>query len=127
MATSVGDAALEIRFDAQRSRLTDAFTHALLCIVRELSSNSVRHGHASTVRIEGATDGNMLRFSVSDDGCGFDTSRRAGVSEGHFGLEGIKDRVARLGGTFALSSSPGGGTRAYLSLPLPEKKDGLAK
>ena len=127
VATSVGDAALEIRFDAQRSRLTDAFTHALLCIVRELSSNSVRHGHASTVRIEGASDGNMLRFSVSDDGCGFDTSRRAGVSEGHFGLEGIKDRVARLGGTFALASSPGGGTRAYLSLPLPEKNDGQAK
>ena len=60
---------------------------------------------------------------VSDDGKGFDPelvlAREAdvGVEGGHFGLRGIQDRVAMLGGTFAVQSAPGRGTRLTITLP----------
>ena len=56
-----------------------------------------------------------LNLSVRDDGCGFDIGSRPGQTEGHFGLDGIIERVERLGGTFEIESSPGNGTYAVMS------------
>ena len=62
----------------------------------------------------------MLHFSVRDDGNGFDAASAPGVKEGHFGLLGIRERVASFGGTFAIDSSPGRGCKATVSLKVPE-------
>ncbi|MBQ6330188.1 MAG: ATP-binding protein, partial [Kiritimatiellae bacterium] len=86
----------QVRFDVSRARLSDTTAHAILCIIRELVSNAVRHGHANTVRIAGEFHDGALSFSVRDDGCGFDVDSAAGANEGHFGLEGIRERAKRL-------------------------------
>ena len=57
---------------------------------------------------------------MRDDGRGFDPARRAGPSEGHFGLEGVRERVRRLGGAFRIESAPGAGAAASVELPLAE-------
>lgn len=58
---------------------------------------------------------------VRDDGAGFDAAAwyRKAVHGRRTGLAGIRERVALLGGTFAVDSAPGGGTRVAVSLPLP--------
>ena len=62
-------------------------------------------------------------IQVADNGRGFEApgvlkaEEGVGVEGGHFGLRGIQDRVAMLGGTFALDSTPGQGTVLTLSLP----------
>ena len=107
----VGDARLDIRFDAPREKISDNAVHALLNIVRELAANAVRHGGASLVRVTGSLDGGMLSCAVEDDGFGFDPDDRPGLAEGHFGLQGVEERVDELGGELAIRSRKGEGTR----------------
>jgi signal transduction histidine kinase len=102
-------AAAEISFRIVRSRMDDITAHAVLMIIRELVSNAVRHGKARNVRIRGASDGERMRFSVSDDGCGFPSGGIPGIREGHFGIEGIRHRLSRFDGTLDITASPEGG------------------
>ena len=114
------EAAVLIRFNARRSDFPDPAAHAILSVIRELTANAIRHGRAAHVRIAGCTDKGKLLFSVADDGTGFDPERCAGLAEGHFGLVGIRDRLKRLNGTLAFSSTPGKGTKATVTLPVPQ-------
>ena len=109
-----------VRFNVPRSAFSDNTTHVILCIIRELVLNAIRHGKASNIRIAGAREDNVIRFSVLDNGSGFDPDAVAGITDGHFGLQGIRERIHRLGGTFSFSSSPGQGTKATVSLHLPQ-------
>jgi signal transduction histidine kinase len=40
------------------------------------------------------------------------------AKEGHFGLHGLTDLVTDAGGTFVVSSAPGGGTHVHVEVPL---------
>lgn len=117
----VADAAerISVRTNISRARLHDATAHAILCIIRELASNALRHGKAGRVRVAGCVDGDRLMFSVTDDGTGFDCARCPGPSEGHFGLAGIRDRLRKLKGSMAIKPASPHGTRVEFSLPMP--------
>ena len=117
----LGEARLRLRFDVPRRRLPDSAFHNILCIVRELVVNAVRHGRATTLTVEGALEGDRLRFSVADDGRGFDPAARPGMEQGHFGLEGVMERVKSLDGTARIESAPGRGARVDVDIPLPEE------
>ena len=112
------NARLLLRFNVPRARLTDKTTHAILRIVRELVTNAVRHGRATQVAVAGALEGDRLLFSVRDDGCGFDPESRPGLADGHFGLQGIKERIRRYNGTLEIESAPGRGSRISVTLHL---------
>ena len=112
----VGDAALLIRFNVPRDQISDNTAHALMRIVRELATNAVRHGGAKTIRIAGALENGRLLFSVSDDGRGFDPANHPGVDEGHFGLDGIRDRVSRFDGALEIESAPDRGATIRISM-----------
>ena len=109
---------LTIRFAVPRERLTDNTAHALICIVRELVSNAIRHGRATSVRIAGCIESGMLLFSVQDDGVGFDAENTPGPEYGHFGLQGVRERIEGLHGSMSISSSPGKGSRVSFEIAL---------
>lgn len=111
-----GKAALHVRFSVRRSRLSDSTAHAILSICRELVANAVLHGRAESIRIAGEAKDGAINFSVRDDGCGFDPAARPGQAEGHFGLDGIVERVKRLDGTFSINSTHGKGTRITVTV-----------
>lgn len=113
---SVGNAEVTIRFAVSRSHLTDTTAHAVLSIIRELAVNAVRHGKARHVWIAGEHRNGKFRFSVRDDGCGFDPDSRPGPAQGHFGLQGIKERVAKSRGTLKITSSPDAGTKITVEI-----------
>lgn len=121
----IGELKPVIRFNVQRKRLSDNTAHALLRIIHELVSNAIRHGQAKTVRIAGSLDGRRLLFSVRDDGCGFDIGNHPGAADGHFGLEGIRERIRRFNGTMEIDSAPAQGTKVtiVLDVSLPEEED----
>ena len=112
-ATSV-----KIRFNARRADFPDPDAHAILCVIRELTANAIRHGHATSVKIAGSTENGKLLFSVTDNGCGFDPQNCVGMAEGHFGISGMRDRLKRLKGEIILSSTPGKGTKALATVPM---------
>ena len=60
----------------------------------------------------------QFRLRVSDDGKGIDKSVLAGQGvEGHYGLRGMSERAALIGGTLAVWSEVGEGTEIELRLP----------
>ena len=116
LAPVAGAASVTVRFAGPRTAISDSTAHGVLNAVRELVSNAVRHGEAAKIRIAGEVRSGTLRISVRDDGCGFDPTNRPGQAEGHFGLDGIAERIERLGGTFEIKSAPGKGTKATIQI-----------
>lgn len=114
--TVAGDAKLSIRFAGRRDLINDTTAHAVLNILRELVANATVHGEASAVSIAGEARPGLIRFSVSDNGTGFDPAHRPGQDDGHFGLDGISERLEALGGTMDIESAPGRGTYIRISI-----------
>jgi signal transduction histidine kinase len=94
----------EIRRDEQEQ---------LLRIVREAVTNAGRHSQASVIRVQ-FTNGGPLRLLVEDDGIGFDPDD---VATTGFGLVGMRERAAAIGGRFEVASSPDAGTRIEVNVP----------
>lgn len=103
-------ATLKLDVDIGERRFSESFAHAVICAVREGVINAVRHGGAGNVEVKGSREGGAYAFSVSDDGCGFDVAACPGVGEGHFGLQGVRERIRMSGGELELESEPGKGT-----------------
>lgn len=114
------EADLRIRFNVPREDLSETVTHDILRIVRELVVNALRHGHATAVSIAGTRDGDAIRFVVEDNGAGFDPMAAPGPREGHFGLQGIRERLKPHQGTLELAAVRPQGTRARITLNMGE-------
>ena len=112
----LGEARLALDMQIPRAKFSDNTFHAILCVLRELAVNAVRHGAASLITITGRLTNDELKFSVVDNGRGFDPDNRLGVAEGHFGFQGITERIETLGGTLSLSSTIDEGTTVIFSL-----------
>ena len=114
---------ITIRFNVPRRRLSDNLVHGLLRIIRELVINATRHGKATAIQVAGTLEGDQLLCSVRDNGIGFDPENAPGILLGHFGLHGIRERASQIGGAFSISSSPGKGTYARISLALDKLRN----
>ena len=117
---------LSIRFNVLRSRIPDNVAHALLRIIRELVLNAIRHGKATSIMIAGNIENDMLSFSVKDNGCGFDPDNHPGVLQGHFGLQGIRERIRPLGGTMTIFSASGNGAKVTIRVKIPSAHNGAS-
>ncbi len=89
----------------------------VLYIIQEALSNVRKHAGASTVSVGVRRGRDGLAVTVRDDGVGFAEDRDASDSEAHIGLQIMRERAMRIGGRFAVRSSPGRGTEIRLELP----------
>jgi len=107
---------LEVRTLGEPRRLPETIGHELLRVAQEATTNAIKHGQAQQLTITLDYAGDSVRLTVQDDGAGFDPA--APVPAGHFGLIGMRERVQKLGGEFALRSTPSGGTTVEIKVPL---------
>jgi len=82
--------------------------------VQEALHNVAKHSQARSVGIHLQKQDHKLTMLIEDDGVGIPSKAR---TRG-FGLAGMRDRVAALGGTVRIVSSQSGGTRIRIALPL---------
>ena len=111
---------IEVRADGDLSRVPDFIAGNLLLFVQEAVHNSLKHGQPRLVMIEIRLLENpdRITLTVRDDGRGFVPGQQAGVVQGHFGLQGMRERIERLDGTLAILSAPGNGTTLEAEVPL---------
>jgi PAS domain S-box-containing protein len=113
---------LSIHFVANFSdhRMPVEIETACFRVVQEALTNVVRHAKARQVTIELKQEEKELQLTVSDDGIGFDVKsaqKRALLGES-FGLLGMQERVALVGGTIEIESMLSRGTKVIAFFPL---------
>ncbi|WP_431262026.1 sensor histidine kinase [Roseateles chitinivorans] len=84
-------------------------------LLQESLANVFRHARGSRCRVELRSDASGIRLAVDDDGPGFDPAQAR--ARRRLGLSGMRQRVESQGGTFAVTSAPGQGTRIRVTLP----------
>jgi signal transduction histidine kinase len=90
----------------------------LFCILREALTNSERYSGAEKVKVTLRRSADALLLAVADDGTGFALPSPEDLTgDGHFGIVGMAERAASVGGTFELSSESGEGTIVRARVP----------
>jgi signal transduction histidine kinase len=102
-----------VQLDVQTvARLPEPVEVGAYYVISESLANAAKHSNASVVQVGAQITGNALHLRVRDDG---DGGADAALGSG---LMGLKDRVEALGGTIAIHSPAGAGTRLDAQLPL---------
>jgi signal transduction histidine kinase len=96
-------------------RLPEEVETALYRIIQESLTNVVKHARARRVSILLARKGGTVKAVVEDDGQGFDTAGQTGDG---YGLVGMHERLALLGGRLEVESGRGGGTTIAAEVPV---------
>jgi signal transduction histidine kinase len=88
--------------------------HEVMMVAREAFFNAILHADPSEIGSQLTFTPESLQMEISDDGKGFDPES---VSSGHFGLQGMRERVEKLGGSLAIESGRQRGTRLCIRIP----------
>jgi len=99
--------------------LPEAYSITLFRVCQEALNNILKHAHAKHVQIEIVKGTDHLELIISDDGVGF--SEVARNKPRSFGLRGVQERVAHLGGTVKIASTLNKGTQIAIFVPLMEE------
>ena len=94
-----------------------AIQHEIYRIGREALINAFRHSRATRVEVDLEYADSELRMRVRDNGCGVDPRVLETGCEGHWGLAGMQERAAKIGGLLKIRSNASAGTEVELSIP----------
>jgi PAS domain S-box-containing protein len=100
---------------------TGGLAIAVFRIFQEMLSNVARHARARSVQVRVTVDDppdSVLYIDVRDDGVGAAPAALADPQS--FGVIGMRERAGHFGGRLSIDSTPGGGTRVRLVMPLPD-------
>ncbi len=106
----------------QGLRVADAIATTLYRILQEALTNVWKHARASTVSVIVDRQGESLRMIIEDDGHGFDvkSTLQGASASGRFGLVGMRERLALVGGSLLIESEPGRNTTLFARVPASE-------
>jgi signal transduction histidine kinase len=127
-----GHAALvDVRTTGDLDHVPEFVAGHVLLIIQEALYNALRHGRPSRVeiRVHGDASTRAVDILVHDDGRGFGTGALPGMDQGHFGVQGMRERAERLGGWLKIESAEGQGTTVHARVvghEREEAKDGAA-
>ena len=114
----------ELAFDFHASNSlpglpAETLTH-IYRIAQESMNNVVKHAKASRIGVTLDYVNGEVRLAVEDDGTGFRDFNDSlpGTRTGGFGLVGMRERAAIVGGTLEIETTPGKGTTILVSIPL---------
>ena len=107
--------AVELEQQDFTTRLPLLIEDNLLRIGQEALGNAVKHAHPTRLTIQLAATPKDASLVIADDGSGM---LEGGRKPGHFGIIGMEERAARIGGSLTIHSSPDKGTTIRVDVPL---------
>jgi len=111
------DIDFRVRVAGRQQPLSPAIQQETYRIGREALLNAFRHSGAKRVECELKYADHNLQMRVRDNGTGIDPQVLHNGREGHWGLAGMRERAAKIGGLLNISSSATSGTEIRLSIP----------
>jgi len=111
---------IECSVDGEPFPVNRPVAHEIMMIAREAVQNAANHSSPKLVRMDLGFRDDNLALGVADDGCGFDPDALS-PDLMRFGLIGMRERVAKLGGTLELKSALAIGTRITVLIPCNHK------
>jgi signal transduction histidine kinase len=109
----------------KRRRLQPELETVIFRIGQEALTNVAKHAKAKSAQVKLSFNPHCLKLMVRDDGQGFDPSEVLSPGGGErtaWGLLGIQERVAIVGGVCFIISEPGQGTLIHTSIPVPDRE-----
>ena len=94
--------------------LSEACQENLLRIGQEALTNTLKHARATQFKSRLSFGEQETRLELEDNGAGFEIHDR----HDGFGLAGMHERVAQMGGKITVTSTPGAGTKILVVLPV---------
>ena len=110
-------AVAEVTVEGVPVRLGASHEHHLLRIGLEALTNALKHSGAARIRILLRFETGSATLVVQDDGSGMEAGAQDPFRQ-HFGLQGIRERVDKLGGELSIEDAPGGGTCVSVTVPV---------
>jgi signal transduction histidine kinase len=116
---ALAGSAITLNFSMQGAsrKIGGVIEHHLLRICEEALANVVKHAQATRVEVVLDFTSHEVQLQILDNGRGFEPKSFGASRRGHFGLLGIKERVASLFGVLSVDSAPGRGTRLLVTIP----------
>lgn len=117
---SRSSAPVHIEAQVDDLQLNDEIALAVFRITQEALHNAIQHADASEIAVRLTQYPDRLRLTVTDDGQGIAGSVESSrfVAQGHFGLAGMRERAAMVGGKLDVQTAVDYGTVIILKLPL---------
>jgi signal transduction histidine kinase len=105
----------EVRVHGRRWTLAPGVEDQVFRVAQEALTNALKHADAGRLRVDLRFTEAALTVEVGDDGRGFDAGATAAA--GHFGIVGMRERAAQVGGSLAIRSAAGAGTEVVVTIP----------
>jgi two-component system sensor histidine kinase DegS len=107
---------IDFNVNLDGNKIDDETAIVLYRVNQEALNNILKHAGARKVEVRLYSQKDDIKLTFRDDGRGFDVEERLQKTNG-FGIQGMKERIESLGGTFLIKSTPDKGTEILTSIP----------
>jgi signal transduction histidine kinase len=108
---------ITVESEGEAQPMPDFVAGNLLLLAQEGITNALKHAAPQQITLRLISTKSEVSLSIRDDGRGFTPGSAPGPREGHFGLQGMRERAKRLGGTLTIESAVGAGACIAVFVP----------
>jgi signal transduction histidine kinase len=112
-----GSPQLNVSIEGKPQELQPILRDDVYRIAAEALRNAFHHARSANVEAEIEYSTRLLRVRIRDNGTGIDPAIIEAGREGHWGLQGMRERARQIGAQLEIWSQPGAGTEVDLSVP----------
>ncbi|MCL5612301.1 MAG: ATP-binding protein, partial [Chloroflexi bacterium] len=119
MERSADTVSIVVNVQADEQRYPENIERNVYRIVQQACENSLRHGKAREISIDGSLNDLGIELRIEDNGIGFDIKQGFELDDllanNHFGMAGMIERGMLIGGSVNIDSAPNAGTRIRIT------------